>query len=113
MVFDAVDPRFDERLIAAMRQASTVDGLVLYTSALSRYSRNSVKLLRVLEYLLAHGASVLTSNYLIRPTDVWVRRGRFVKPDHDHPEAGLGQPRGLVGAHRKLAATVLAQRGTP
>jgi hypothetical protein len=107
-VFSAIDPRFDQHLIDLLDKATGED-LVLYTSALSRYSRNSQKLHWILEFLLAHHATIVTTNYLIRPTDVWVRRGALVKPDSRDPYAGIAQTRGLAGAHRKLAETLTAQ----
>lgn len=66
MVFSAIDPRFDQHLLGLLSKATSAD-YVLCTSALSRYSRNTEKLHRILEYLLAHNATVLTTNYLIRP----------------------------------------------
>jgi hypothetical protein len=107
-VFSAIDPRFDQHLIDLLSKA-TSEGFVLCTSALSRYSRNSDKLHHILEYLLAHNATILTTNYLIRPTDVWVRRGTLVKPNSRDPYAGIAQTRGLTGTHRKLAETLTAQ----
>ena len=50
------------------------------------------------EFLLAHQATVLSTNYLIRPGDVWVRRGELVKPVSADPDAGLPTPAGLSGA---------------
>ena len=111
-VFSAIDPSFDQHLIDLLTQP-TSDGFVLCTSALSRYSRNSDKLHRILEYLLAHHATILTTNYLIRPTDVWVRRGPLVKPDSRDPYAGIAQTRGLAGTHRKLTETITAQHPAP
>jgi hypothetical protein len=87
----------------------TEGDFVLCTSALSRYSCNSEKLHRILEFLLAHRATILTTNYLIRPTDVWVRRGALVKPDSSRPFAGALDTRGLAGPHRKVAESVAAQ----
>jgi len=81
----------------------------LCASTLSRYARNSDKLHRILEYLLAHNATILTTNYLIRPTNVWVRRGTLVKPDSRDPYTCIAQTRGLTGTHRKLAETITAQ----
>lgn len=107
-VFSAIDPRFHQHLIDLLTKATT-DGFVLCTSALSRYSRNSDKLHRILEYLLSHNATILTTNYLIRPTDVWVRRGTLVKPDSRDPYAGIAQTRGLTGTHRKLTETITTQ----
>lgn len=107
-VFSAIDPRFDQHILELLSKATRED-LVLCTSALSRYSRNSDKLHRILEYLLAHNATILTTNYLIRPTDVWVRRGNLVKPGSRDPDAGVTHTRGLTGTHRKLAETITAQ----
>jgi hypothetical protein len=109
MVFSAIDPRFDQNFLDLLVRATGGD-FIQYTSALSRYSRNSEKLHRILEFLLAHDATVLTTNYLIRPTDVWIRRGALVKPDSSNPYAGVAQTRGLAGTHRKLAETITAQR---
>jgi hypothetical protein len=108
IVFSAIDPRFDDHLVAMLSQAIEED-TVLVTSALSRYSRNSEKLHRILEHLLAHHATVLTTNYLIRSTDVWVRRADLIKPDSKRPYEGLAQTRGLAGTHRKIAETITRQ----
>jgi hypothetical protein len=99
-VFSAIDPRFDQGLVELLGKVAEGD-FVLCTSALSRYSRNSEKLHRILEVLLAHRATILTTNYLIRPTDVWVRRDALVKPDSSKPFAGVLDTRGLAGTHRK------------
>src|SRR5262249_9056407 len=107
-LFSAIDPRFDQKLYGALQRAATEE-FTLYTSALSRYSRNSAKLHRILEFLLAHGAAILTTNYLLRPGDVWVRRGDLVKPNSGDPDIGLGDLRGLSGTHRNIAKAVLAQ----
>jgi hypothetical protein len=66
---------------------------------------------RILEFLLTHGATVLTNNYLIRPADVWVRRGVLVKPDSSKPYAGVLDIRCLAGIHRKVAESVARQHG--
>lgn len=109
-IFSAIDPRFDQNLIDLLNRAAGGE-IFLVTSALSRYSRNSEKLHRILEFLLAHDATILTTNYLIRPTDVWVRRGALVKPDSGRPYAGVIDTRGLAGTHRKLAERVAAEHG--
>jgi hypothetical protein len=79
IAFSAIDERFDQNLLRQLQDVTT-DDRILCVSALSRYSRNSAKLHRILEYLLAHGATILTTNYLIRRTDLWIRRGDLVKP---------------------------------
>lgn len=108
-LFSGIDERFDQQAVDQLRQAMSGDFL-LGTSALSRYSRNSAKLHRTLEFALAYRATILTTNYLIRPTEVWVRRGQLVKPISDDPGKGIGNIRGLSGVHRKLAETIAALR---
>jgi hypothetical protein len=107
VVFSGIDPRFDQEAIGTLRMAAQGDGLILATSSLSRLSRNSRKLLRVLEFLLAHRAKILTTNYLLTSKEVWVRHRHPVRPDSDHPLVGLHDQAGLRGAHRKTVETYL------
>lgn len=67
---------------AARRPAAAGDGRLafFYVSKLSSISHNDDKLLRVLEYLLAQGVSIVTANYLPRPHEVWVRRRSLLTP---------------------------------
>ncbi|MDP9794927.1 hypothetical protein J2S43_003439 [Catenuloplanes nepalensis] len=94
-------PLTDDDLLIRLRRAAT-GGAVLHVPALGRWSRDSRRLHGILEYLLAHGATILTTNYLFRPTDVWVRRGDLVSPG----DTGLHDTRGLTGAHRTLAESI-------
>jgi hypothetical protein len=96
----AIDPRFDQRLVE-MLDAAAFQGVVLWLSALSRISRNLDKLLQALEFLIAHNATILTTNYMIRSSDVWVRQGSYVNPVSNDPTACLRHTAGLSGAHRK------------
>ncbi|APU21379.1 hypothetical protein UA75_16865 [Actinoalloteichus sp. GBA129-24] len=107
-VLSGIDDRFDRRLVE-MLDAAAFHGVVLWISALSRISRNLEKLLRTLEFLIAHNATVLTTNYMIRGSDVWVRRGVFVKPVSEDPAACLSDSTGLTGAHKKAYEQVARQ----
>lgn len=107
-VLNAMDPRFDQRLVD-MLEAAAFHGVVLWLSALSRISRNLDKLLRTMEFLLAHNATVLTTNYMIRGSDVWVRRRPFVKPISTDPDACLRDSTGLIGAHKKAYEQIAKQ----
>jgi hypothetical protein len=100
VVLSAIDPRFDRRLVERLEQAA-FHGVILWISALSRISRNMEKLMRVLEFLIAHDATLVTTNYMLRSGDVWARRGRLVKPISNDPVACLCDTTGLSGAHRK------------
>ncbi|MEV7545694.1 recombinase family protein [Streptomyces sp. NPDC089915] len=89
VVASGTDPRFDQALIHLLRQAESRPGLVVPLSALSRLSRNSAKQLHVLEFLLAHQATIVTTNYLLGPGVVGVRRS-------------MKQTRGLGPTHTRL-----------
>jgi hypothetical protein len=104
-VLSGIDSRFGQDLVQIMEAAS--EEMLLNVSALSRFSRNSRKLLRVLDFQLAHKSRVLTTNYLLTCKEVWVRRGRLVKPDSRRPVDGLRDSRGLSGAHRKTVEEYL------
>jgi hypothetical protein len=108
VVLSGIDPLFDDQLIRQM-EAATASPLVAYVPSLSRFSRNSEKLHRVLEFFLAHGSSVLTSNYLLRSNDVWVRRHRPVQPDSRDYARGIRDQSGLSGAHRTVVQQLAAQ----
>jgi len=105
VVFSAIDPRFDQHLVSGMALVVEVQ-IPFFTPTLSRLSRNQDKLLKIIEYLLAHDVSILTTNYLLRSHEVWVRRRPFVVPDSWDPNRGLEDERGLSGAHRAVARTV-------
>jgi hypothetical protein len=107
-VFNAIDPRFDRRLTDLLH-AAAFDDMVLMVSALSRISRNLDKLLHTLEFLIAHNATVLTTNYMIRTGDVWVRRGPLLKPISNDPGACLRHSTGLSGAHKRAYEQIAKQ----
>jgi hypothetical protein len=108
VIFSGVDPRFDQNALGWLRAAENEE-VTLGLSSLSRISRNSRKLLRVLEFLLAHQATVLTTNYLLTCKEVWVRRHELVKPDSEHPIAGFRNMNGLNGSHRKTLESYVRQ----
>lgn len=108
VITSAIDPGFDAKLIEAITMA-THHHMPLFVPTLSRISRNLDKLLRVIELLLAHGASILTTNYLLRVNEVWLRKRHFVIPDNYEPLAGLRETTGLSGVHRNVAEQVLGE----
>ncbi|MFF4733554.1 hypothetical protein ACFY3M_51940 [Streptomyces mirabilis] len=99
VVASGVDRRFDQALLAMMQQVKDGNAVVVPLSALSRLSRNSDKQLRVLDFLLAHGTTVLTTNYLLSPDIVGVRTRPLVKPDSYELRRTMKQLRGLGPTH--------------
>jgi len=112
VIFSGIDPRFDQHGFRMLKTATEGEGLLLGLTSLSRISRNSCKLLRVLEFLLAHGARILTTNYLLTVKEVWVRRREPVKPDSMHPMKGFEVLSGLSGTHRKTVESWVREVGS-
>jgi hypothetical protein len=109
VVLSGIDTRFDQLMVQRMREAAENGDKVWLTASLSRISRNLGKLLRAMEYLLAHDVPILTANYLLRPHEVWVRRGELAPVSHKDPLAAWRILRGLSGAHRAMVAQAVRQ----
>jgi hypothetical protein len=108
VVFSGIDPRFDQNALRWLKAAED-DELILGLSGLSRTSRNSRKLLRTLEFLLAHRGKVITTNYLLTCKEVWVRRHEIIKPDSERPMNGIRNLSGLSGSHKKTVESYVHQ----
>jgi hypothetical protein len=108
VVVSGIDPRFDQVAIQR-RKAAQEEGLILGLSSLSRISRNSRKLLRVLEFLLAHKTRILTTNCLLTSKEVWVRQHDLAKPDSERPMNGFRNLSGVNGSHRKTVESFIRQ----
>lgn len=107
-VLSAIEPKFDPHLISYMQHAQR-EPFTLYLPTLSRISRNTTKLSRTLEFFLAHGTTILTTNYMLRAEDAWIRRGDLIQPDNAGDfTRGLHDLSGLSGAHRKLVQHLAA-----
>ena len=68
--------------------------------------------MRVPEFLLAHRARILTTNYLITCKEMWVRRHELV-PDSERPVNGFRELRRLSGSHRKTVESYVRQVSWP
>ncbi len=112
VVLSGIDPRFDQNALQLLRAAGSGD-MVIALSGLSRISRNSRKLLRVVEFFLACQATVLTTNYLLTGKEVSVRRRELVKPDSVRPLDGLQNTSGLTGSHKKTVEDHARQVSQP
>lgn len=108
VVLGALDLRFDDDLFAQM-EAALEGPLVVYVPTLSRFSRYSGKLHRVLEFFLAHNATIFTTNYLLRDKDVSIRAGSAVEPGSHDYWRGIRDLGGLRGVHREIARMLARQ----
>ncbi len=100
-------------MVQLMQEGKDGDDVLWPVASFSRISRNTGKLLQAMEYLLAHGVPILTSNYLLRTADVWIRRGRLATVDRDNPAAAWLDTSGLSGAHRAIAAEIATLMAKP
>ena len=109
VVLSGIDTRFDQLFVQRMREGPRMGTRCGSLASLSRISRHLGKLMRAMEYLLAHDVPILTANYLLRPHEVWVRRGELAPVDQEDLLAAWRISRGLSGVHRATAAKVVKQ----
>ena len=113
VILSGIDPRFDQRMVQLMREGKDGGDVLWPVASLSRISRNLGAFLQAMEYLLSHDVPILTSNYLLRTADVWVRRGRLVAVDRDNPVNAWQDTSGLSGAHRATAVEIATLMAKP
>jgi hypothetical protein len=111
-VLSGIDPRFDHSALELLRAAESGE-MVIALSGLSRISRNSRKLLRVVEFFLARRATIMTTNYLLTCKEASVRRRELVKPVSLRPMDGFQNTSGLTGSHRKTVEAHAHQLSRP
>ncbi len=99
VVLNAIDPRFDRQMLDMMQELTP--GQPIFVASMSRISRNLAELMRGIEILLSRQAIIVTTNYMLRSTDGWIRRDHIVKPETHKSFAGMSDMRGLSGAHAK------------
>jgi hypothetical protein len=105
VVQSAIDTDMNDQLVEILHEV--VDNKTpLFVPSLSRISRNMDVSFYVIELLLANGAQILTTNYWLRTSDVWVRKGQLLAATIDLPTYGLDDLRGLSGSHRKVVEDV-------
>jgi hypothetical protein len=92
---------FDDVTIAIMTGAAE-PARVLFVTSMFRLSRNIGKLLHILEFPLGNGAAVLTTNYLLRRDEAFLRRA-IVQVD----------ARALSSAHRTALRACRAHIARP
>ena len=105
IVLSGIDPRIDQSALAYF----TGESVLLGVSALSRIARHSGKLMRILEFLLAHDSRIITTNHLLTSREVYTRKKQLIKPDSLEPIAGIRRLEGLSGSHLKTTKSYLAQ----
>lgn len=113
VVRSGIEAVMDDQLLERLRAVTDSKDYVFFLPSLSRVSRNLDVLLYALELLLANGGQILTTNYLMRTNEVWVRRGRLLAASAERTTSGLDDLRGLSGAHRKVVQEAAKSLGDP
>lgn len=98
----------DDRLVQLLSLVSDERVGSLATSSMSRYSRNSVALAEIIEHILAHGATLLTTNFLLRPKEAFARRAPLIGADSYEHLNGVTTDR-LAGIHAKYLRNAQAR----
>lgn len=106
VIRSGIEPSMDDRLVEMLREGVASRDSAFIVPSLSRISRNSSVLHHAIELLLARDGQIITTNYWIRPSEVWARRGRLLVPDVTRPTSGFEELRGLSGRHRKTVESV-------
>lgn len=98
----------DEPLVRDLSSLGSGEMEVVFASSLSRYSRNSVLLAAVVEFVLAHGGTLLTTNFLLRPGEAFCRRPPLIGADSHDPLSKLSPDR-LPGLQAKYVRLIREQ----
>ena len=106
VVQSAIDTHLNKKLVESIHKV--VDqNIPLFVPTLSRLSRDTETLLYLIEILLSHDVPIVTSNYLLRSEDVWVRKRGLVQPDNYNPSSVLANFDGLSGSHKKIVEAIV------
>jgi hypothetical protein len=102
----------DEILITNLNAVAAGEMEVVFTSSLSRFSRDSTLLATVVEFVLAHGGTFLTTNFLLRPGEAFCRRPPLIGADSHDPLSKLTGDR-LPGLQAKYVRLIHRQWTAP
>ena len=98
----------DEVLRGRLAAVAAGDLDIVFVSSLSRFSRDSTMIADAVEMVLAHGGTILTTNFLLRPGEAFSRRPPFVGADSHDPISAVVPDR-MSGLHAKRVRWLLSQ----
>jgi hypothetical protein len=108
VVDSGIDPRWDSQLSSILRNIQQRDLDLFISPSFKGVTRNPKKLLGIIDFVLRHGATMLTPNYLLSPTYL-ARRNPLLRPAHFTSEldAQVSNPEGLSDRHRVLLMSLV------
>lgn len=100
VIMSGYDETLDEALVKILKNVYSKPGFTFFSDSLKMISRNVRKLLRVMEFLLSNGATIVTNNYYITNGYIEIRRP-FVRPAHtsDGSRVELNNFKGVSPKH--------------
>ena len=101
----------DGVLVGNLMAVAAGEMKVMFASSLSRFSRDSTVLARLVEYVLAHGGTILTTNFLLRPGEAFSRRSPLIAADSNDPMSAITTAR-LPGLQAKFVRMIQEQLGS-
>ena len=107
VIASGIDPRLDAQLVDIMHKIKLKQAPLFFSPSFKFITRNPEKLLFVIDYVLRHGGTLMTLNYLMSPTYL-ARRNPLVRPAHytSEIEAQVANPHGLSERHNVLLASL-------
>ncbi|HUG71166.1 MAG TPA: hypothetical protein VMM76_25680 [Pirellulaceae bacterium] len=107
VVSSGIDPSFDNDLVAFLNYIKDGELPYFFSDSFKGITRNADKLLRIIDFVLGHGAGVVTHNYLLTPTYASQRESPL-RPFHFTSEvtAKLADQSGLSQKHKDVLAEI-------
>jgi hypothetical protein len=107
VVASGMDPRLDSHLVNSLKMIERKELGLFFSPAFKSITRNPEKLLSIVDFVLRHGAILLTPNYLLSPTYL-ARRNPLIRPIHytSDMKTQATNPQGLCEEHRAILAVL-------
>jgi hypothetical protein len=109
VVSSGIDPSFDQQLVAILNYVKEGEVPYFFTDSFKGITRNPDKLFRIIDFVLGHGAGVVTHNYLLTPTYA-SRRASLLRPFHfvDEAQKKFSEQSGLSQKHKDVMNEIKA-----
>jgi hypothetical protein len=103
VIASGIDASFDSELRKLMSMIQRGELPLFIAPSFSRITRNPAKLLSILDHVLRHDATLVTSNYMLSGTYV-ARRHPLIRPAHSATDYDKNQENheGLSAQHKEL-----------
>jgi hypothetical protein len=103
VIVSGISSTYDSTLVAHLRAIRSGSAQVLFSDCWKMLTRHPGKLFEILNFVLAHGGSIVTHNYLLTPTLACARKP-LLRPAHNRQEMKVKflRSEGLLPPHRAM-----------